>query len=106
MKNVNMEEKELLQKLVKESNCLTEILAKQEMKQTQTNIQALKETLDGYGIAHNHLPNKLIQEKKELSEILTENSTYQSAKLRKRLIDEGLKECRCEKCGNTGEWQG
>jgi hypothetical protein len=70
------------------------------------NIQALKETLDSYGIAHNHLPNKLIQEKKELSEILTENSTYQSAKLKKRLIDAGLKENKCEKCGNTGEWQG
>lgn len=66
-----MEEKEQLRRLVKESNCLTEILAKQGMKQTQANIQALKETLDSYGIAHNHLPNKLIQEKKELSEILT-----------------------------------
>lgn len=101
-----MEEKDILCKLVRESNCLAEILAKQGEKQSAKNIEILKETLDGYGIAHNHLPNKLIQEKKELSEILTENSTYQSAKLRKRLIDEGLKECRCEKCGNIGEWQG
>jgi hypothetical protein len=35
-----------------------------------------------------------------LSEILVENSTYMgTSKLRKRLISEGLKEARCERCG-------
>jgi hypothetical protein len=101
-----MEEKDILCKLVRESNCLTEILAKQGEKQSTKNIEILKEKLDGYGIEYSHLPNKLLYEKKELSEILTENSTYQSAKLKKRLIDAGLKENKCEKCGNTGEWQG
>ena len=98
--------KEKLQQLVNESNCITEILAKQGKIQSQENIQILKDTLDEFGIEHNHLPNKLIYQKKELDEILTENSTYQSDKLRKRLIKAGLKEYRCEKCGNKGEWQG
>lgn len=101
-----MNKKEELQKLVNESRCLTEILAKQGKVQSQENIQILKDTLDEFGIEHNHLPNKLIYQKKELDEILTENSTYQSDKLRKRLIKAGLKEYRCEKCGNKGEWQG
>lgn len=42
---------------------------------------------------------------KPLSEILVENSNYQSYKLIKRLFKEGLKNKVCEKCGNT-EWQG
>lgn len=38
-----------------------------------------------------------------LEEILVEGSTYQSNKLRLRLLKAGLKEYRCEKCNNT-EW--
>jgi len=35
----------------------------------------------------------------DLKDILTENSTYQSSKLKKRLIEVGLKENKCEICG-------
>ena len=38
-----------------------------------------------------------------LSEILVENSNYQSYKLLKRLIKEGIKEKICERCNNK-EW--
>lgn len=38
-----------------------------------------------------------------LQEILVENSTFQSNKLRKRLIKLDVKERRCEKCG-LSEW--
>ena len=42
----------------------------------------------------------------ETKDILVENSTYKDAtKLKKRLIKEGIKEYKCEKCGIT-EWQG
>ena len=42
----------------------------------------------------------------ETKDILVENSTYKdTTKLKKRLFKEGLKECKCEKCGIT-EWQG
>lgn len=40
-----------------------------------------------------------------LEKILVENSTYQSFKLKNKLLKEGLKECKCEKCNNT-EWLG
>lgn len=46
-------------------------------------------------------PNKGLS----LEKILVENSTYQSFKLKNRLLEEGLKECKCEKCNNT-EWLG
>lgn len=42
---------------------------------------------------------------KPIDKILVENSNYQSYKLSKRLIKEGIKEKRCECCGLT-EWQG
>lgn len=44
--------------------------------------------------------------KKELSEILVENSEYDNTSyLRMRLINENVKECKCERCGRT-EWEG
>lgn len=38
---------------------------------------------------------------KPLSEILVENSNYQSYKLAKRLLKNKIKEYKCELCGNT-----
>jgi Zn finger protein HypA/HybF involved in hydrogenase expression len=40
-----------------------------------------------------------------LEQILVENSTFQTNKLRKRLLETGLKEHKCENCNNT-EWMG
>jgi len=48
---------------------------------------------------------KIPGEKIPLSKILVNGSTYWSNGLRKRLIKEGLKEHKCEICGNT-TWQG
>ena len=40
-------------------------------------------------------------EGKKIEEILVENSTYQSYKLKKRLIAEGIKKSVCESCGQS-----
>jgi 5-methylcytosine-specific restriction endonuclease McrA len=46
-------------------------------------------------------------EKMPLSKIMVENSTYMSiSRLKKRLVDEGIMEYKCTKCGNTGDWMG
>lgn len=45
------------------------------------------------------------KEAKPLSEILVENSNYQSYKLSQRLLKENIKEHRCERCKRT-EWEG
>ena len=42
-------------------------------------------------------------EGKKIEEILVKNSTYQSYKLKKRLIAEGIKKSVCESCGES-EW--
>lgn len=41
-----------------------------------------------------------------LSEILVEGSTYSRGKLKERLYAEGLKQPRCELCGQSGRWRG
>jgi hypothetical protein len=41
-----------------------------------------------------------------LSEVLVENSTYSRGTLKKRLYCEGLKERRCELCGQDESWRG
>ena len=76
------------------------------MKGTNENIEQLKKELEEQNIDYSALPVKTIFEKIPIEEILVENSTYQSAKLKKRLIDEGLKEERCELCGIGNEWNG
>lgn len=95
-----------LQVLVNESNSLFEILSKQGKKGTNDNIEQLKKELEAQNIDYSALPIKTIFEKIPIEEILVENSSYQSAKLKKRLIEEGLKEERCELCGIGNEWNG
>lgn len=75
-------------------------------KQSKANIEKLTDLLDQYGIDHHTLPIKLIRDKMPLKDILVENSTYQSAKLKKRLVDEGIKQDRCEICGQGNTWNG
>ena len=48
---------------------------------------------------------KIPGEKSPLSKILVNGSTYRTSLIRPRLIKEGLKEHKCEICGNT-TWQG
>jgi len=68
------------------------------------NIDTSHFTGQGWNICKLFDPNK--NTKKQLSEILVENSTYDNSNnLRKRLINEGLKKCACENCGLT-VWQG
>jgi hypothetical protein len=43
---------------------------------------------------------------KPLPEVLVENSTYNRRSLKHRLFEEGLKERRCELCGQDENWRG
>lgn len=77
------------------------------------NYRVVKKVIQEYNIDTSHFtgqgwnkglifrPNNPIP----LEEILVENSTYQSYKLKNRLLESGLKEHRCEKCKRT-EWEG
>jgi len=48
---------------------------------------------------------KRFNRSKDINNVLKENKSYHSGHLRERLLKEGLKEYKCECCGNT-EWNG
>lgn len=99
-----MNEKEELIQLVKESSSLTEILRKQGKATSGAAFTVLKSKLEEYGIPYFFIKEKSIPKEIPLSEILKENRPYLSNRLKKRLIQEGLKENVCEICGQKAEW--
>lgn len=67
----------------------------------ENNVDTTHFTGKGWNVGLKFNPNP----PKSLDEILVENSKYQSYKLKNKLLENGLKEHRCECCGNT-EWNG
>lgn len=106
--------KEILAKITKNSNSIAEIIRKCEMISSGASYKILKSRLDEEKINYSHINlglgsnkgRKFIREKIPLEEILIENSEYNRANLKKRLVSElGWKE-ECYICKNSGEWQG
>ena len=97
---------------VKESLSVAQVLSKLGLRPTGGNYKIFHTRVSSLNLdtshftGQGHLKGKThCWTKKDLSEIMVENSNYQSNKLRKRLLEEGIKEHRCENCGNT-EWLG
>ena len=101
-----MTEKEELEQLVKTSNSFSDILRKQNKSISGTAVKILKDKLDSYEISYLFLNEKEIGKQIPLEEILVENRNYNSNTLKKRLIESGLKEDRCELCECSNEWNG
>ena len=102
-----MTNKEELEYLVSTSNSFSEILRKQGKAISGASVKVLKQTLAEYNISCEFNTASIqSKEKKSLEDILTDNSTYQSFKLKKRLIEEGVKQDICEICGQEPIWQG
>lgn len=102
-----MQEKNELKKLVLESNSLSDILRKQGKSISGSSMNILKNSLKNYNIEYHFLNKKgsnLPGKKKDLSEILIENSNYSSSYLKKRLIKDGIKKDVCEICGQNNFW--
>ena len=66
----------------------------------ELNLDISHFTGQGWNVGIKFKPKKA----KPLSEILVENVNYQSFKLAKRLLKEGIKERRCERCKRV-EWE-
>jgi len=106
--------KNILCKITKESNSIAEIIRKCEMISSGASYKILKKRLDEEKINYEHInlglgSNKgrnFIREKIPIEQILVENSEYNRANLKKRLISELNWKEECSACGNLGEWQG
>ena len=99
-----MTEKEKLIELVKTSSSFTEILRKQGKAVSGSALKVLKNSLDNYGISYLFINEKEIKSKIPIEELLVENKRYKSSDLKRRLIQEGLKQDICELCGQTSNW--
>ena len=102
-----------LQNIISESTSISEVLRKIGVVDRGGNHTILVKYLKEHpGINTETLVGSRIQRVnkkgiplKKLSQVLVENSTGNSHKLKLRLIKEGVKEEKCEVCGNT-EWMG
>lgn len=109
----NVRTKEEYEEAIKNSVSIAEALRKLGIKDKGGNYRVIKNAAEKYNIDTSHFLgqgwNKELKfnpnEKIETSSLLVKNSYYQSYKLKLRLLNEGIKEHRCEKCKRT-EWEG
>lgn len=105
-----------LEKVVKESKTKTECLIKMGLRAAGGNYKTITKYIEEYQISTEHFDihqariykmNQINSERKiPLSEILTENSTYNRHRLKERLYDENIKLRQCELCGQGEIWNG
>ena len=100
---------------VKTSLSYAEVMRKIGLKPAGSNYDTVKRKISELSLDTSHMTGMVwnqgeryrrIKEAKPLVEILVEHSTYTNTNsLRLRLLKEGVKEYKCECCGNT-EWMG
>ncbi len=89
-----------------------ETLRKLGLCETGGNWRTLRIWIGRWDIATNHFDSRaaqrqgLIRRPQPLEEILVEGSTYSRKHLKNRLYREGVKERRCEICGQSELWNG
>ncbi len=100
-------EKELKQ-AVKDSRSIRQVLKILHLKEAGGNYAQIKKYVENYKINTSHLKGRgwnkglkgfVSTRRISLKRILVENSSFQSYKLKNRLISEGLKPSYCAECG-------
>lgn len=100
-----MDEKTLLENLVKECNSFTEILRKLGKAVSGASLKLLKQKLEDYDIQYSFLRQNSTKIW-TIEEILQKDVVYKSSKLKNLLIKNKLKEDICEVCGQKPFWNG
>jgi len=104
------EDKEKLEELVKSCKTYTDCVIKLGLSpRCSGNFQTIKKYIMLHNIDISHFENGFQignnpQNKKELSEVLVENSFFSRSHLKERLYKEGLKKKECEICGMGEDW--
>jgi transposase-like protein len=92
------------------SRSWAEALRKLGYSPTGGNPRTLQKRVAAWGISTDHFDpmrgRNRPRRRKPLEEILVEGSTYSRSSLKERLYESGLKERRCELCGQEEIWQG
>ena len=103
-----------LREVIAESLSWAECLRKLGLRAAGGNFKTIQRHARVWGISTEHFDpgaarNRVLREAnptRPLDQILVENSTYHRANLKRRLYAEGVKERRCELCGQDEEWNG
>jgi hypothetical protein len=102
--------KELLEEASKDAFSIAQVCRNVGLKPVGGNYRTIIRKLEEFGIDTSHFTGRLWSKDKKLTnitcrlslqDILKENTNYSSDNLKKRLINEGLKEAKCEICGYT-----
>ncbi len=101
---------EQLKPLIDNSKSKAEILEKMGVTLKAGNYRTLKRYFDKYNIDNDlykgNPKRNANRVKYSDSEVFCENSQYNSAHLKNRILSSNLLEYKCVGCGNTGEWNG
>jgi hypothetical protein len=103
---------EFFTNIVKTSNNISDVSRKLNLSTGHGNRQTIQKYIKLYNIDISHFHNGYYGNdynfliKRSLSEYLVENSTFCRMTLKKRLYKEGLKERKCELCGQGEDWNG
>ena len=106
-------EKNKLERIVKNSLTIAEVCRKLGIRPVGGNYKTLNKYIKIYNIDKSHFTGqgwnsgvnyKFFGKRLTLDEIMVENSTYSNSwNLKRKLIENGIKEDKCEECGIT-EW--
>ena len=104
--------KEEFEEAAKQSHSIAGMCRKLDLKPCGGNYRLMYNAIEKFALDTSHFTGQGWNtglkfkpfEAKPIEEILIANSSYQSFKLKRRLLDEGLKEYKCELCG-LYEWQ-
>jgi len=102
---------ENLKKVVSESTTKVQVIRKLGLSEDGGNYKTLMKNVNKYeiDISHFHIDidsNFNNFQKRELTDILVENSPFNTTHLKERLFKEGLKKRECELCGQDEFWFG
>jgi DNA-binding phage protein len=102
------ERKDYYVKLINESESLIEVCRKANIVPTTGNYDTLKRIIKEENLDISHFKRICVSSdvsRRNTEEYLSNNFSISTYRLKNRLLKEGYKECRCEKCGST-EWFG
>ena len=101
-----------LRAVVAESLCMSDVLRALGLRCAGGNPKTIKKYVALWGISTEHFDPHIGRRRAgrtqmlPLEKVLVENSTYSRNNLKRRLYDSGLKERRCEMCGQGEDWRG
>jgi hypothetical protein len=103
-----------LRAAIADSRSYSEVLRRVGLRPAGGNHQTIRKHAAAWGIATDHFDPyaasraalRRSHEPTPLTQVLVENSTCSRGTLKRRLYREGLKERRCEMCGQDEQWQG